>query len=168
MTGRWRNPKAAAILYAIAVGLGLFGGPTSAQNICDPGTIWLRTPNGQINRITVDLADDPAERAQGLMGVKAMPTSAGMLFAYDAPGHPVFWMKGTLIPLDMLFFDADGRLVKLHSNASPMDETHIDGGPGIRFVLEINGGLASALGLAPGAEMRHPAVSSKNAAWPCE
>jgi uncharacterized membrane protein (UPF0127 family) len=91
-----------------------------------------------------------------------------MLFVYPAPQRASFWMKNTLIPLDMIFADATGRVTRVHSNAVPGDETPIDGGEGVSFVLEINGGLARRLGIAPGAELRHPAVDPDTAAWPCE
>lgn len=142
--------------------------PAAAEATCDPDTIWLRTAGGQMHRFSIELADDPAERAQGLMGREAMPKGAGMLFVYPAPTNAAFWMKNTLIPLDMLFFDGAGRLLKLHSMAKPLDLSRIDGGDGVVFVLEINGGLAEPLGLTPGTEMRHPAVLAKNAVWPCE
>jgi uncharacterized membrane protein (UPF0127 family) len=76
-------------------------------------------------------------------------------------------MKNTLIPLDMLFFDAEGRLARVGANAVPGDETPVPGGPGIQYVLEIRGGLAARLGIAEGAALRHPAVDPARAAQPC-
>ena len=108
----------------------------------------------------VEVADDSAERAQGLMGRESLPTRGGMLFVYDIPNSVAFWMKNTLIPLDMLFFDGAGQLVSLHENARPLDETPIPGGAGVQFVLEINGGLARDLGIGPDARLRHPAVGA--------
>jgi uncharacterized membrane protein (UPF0127 family) len=78
-----------------------------------------------------------------------------------------FWMKNTLIPLDMIFADAAGRVTRVHAMAVPGDETPVEGGAGVQFVLEINGGLAERLGIAPGAELRHPAIGD-GAAWPCD
>lgn len=98
---------------------------------------------------------------------ESLPPSAGMLFVYDRPGRPSFWMKNTLIPLDMIFADPSGRVTRVHAMARPGDTTPIPGGEGVQFVLEINGGLAARLGIAPGAEMRHPAVNQTQAAWPC-
>ena len=90
-----------------------------------------------------------------------------MLFAYQCPGMRFFWMKNTLIPLDMIFADATGTVTHIHENAVPMDETSIDGGEGVAYVLEINGGLAGRLGLAPGSVMRSEIIHQGTAAWAC-
>ncbi|MFM7445829.1 MAG: DUF192 domain-containing protein, partial [Tabrizicola sp.] len=113
------------------------------------------------------VADEAEERSRGLMFREAMPLNEGMLFVYDAPRRVGFWMKNTLIPLDMVFADASGTVTRVHPNAVPGDLTPIDGGEGVQYVLEINGGLAAKLGIAPGAVMRHPAIAADGAVWPC-
>ncbi len=133
---------------------------------CSSGTLEVRGEFGQA-RFSVEIADDAAERSQGLMFRESMPLSSGMLFVYERPQHVSFWMRNTLIPLDMVFADARGVVTRVHAEAVPLDETPIDGGEGVQFVLEINGGLAAQLGLAPGAELRHPAIPASVAAWPC-
>jgi uncharacterized protein len=132
---------------------------------CRPDVVDIRGPFGQA-RFTVEVADDGQERSRGLMFREALPSAAGMLFLYDAPQHANFWMKNTLIPLDMIFADSAGRVTRVHSNAVPQDLTPIDGGEGVVAVLEINGGLAGKLGIAPGAELRHPGIAG--AVWACE
>jgi uncharacterized membrane protein (UPF0127 family) len=102
------------------------------------------------------------------MNRPSMPASAGMLFLYDAPQRATFWMKNTLIPLDMIFLDETGTVTRVHANAVPLDETTIDGGPGVVAVLEINGGLAAAIGITEGSQLRHPGLDQAQAAWPCE
>lgn len=109
---------------------------------------------------TVTVADDSALRAQGLMHVDSMPQMAGMLFIYDQPQTVAFWMRNTLIPLDMLFADPDGLILHVHENAVPLDETPIPGGDGVQFVLEINGGMAARLGISAGDVMSHPDIGS--------
>jgi uncharacterized protein len=136
-----------------------------ADATCAPDRVDLRWPGGS-ESFAVELADDGAERAQGLMFRESMDPAAGMLFVYESPRRAQFWMKNTLIPLDMIFADAAGRVTRVHSNAVPGDLTAIDGGDGVVYVLEINGGLAEKLGIAPGAELRHPAVGPE-AAWGC-
>jgi uncharacterized membrane protein (UPF0127 family) len=134
---------------------------------CAADVVELKGPRG-VARFSVELADTDAERSRGLMFRERMAASAGMLFVYDRPGRAVFWMKNTLIPLDMVFADATGTVQRVHSNAVPHDETPIDGGDGILAVLEINGGLARRLGIGPGTVMRHPAFAEGAAAWPCD
>jgi uncharacterized membrane protein (UPF0127 family) len=150
---------------ALAALLGLAGGAAAAA--CTDAAVDVRGDWGTA-RFTVELADDPAERAQGLMNRPSMPRSAGMLFLYEAPQRATFWMKNTLIPLDMIFLDETGTVTRIHENAVPLDETMIDGGEGVLAVLEINGGLASAIGIAEGSQLRHPGLDQSIAAWPCE
>ena len=135
-----------------------------AQAQCRADQVELRWDGGQA-RFAVEVADDEASRSRGLMFRESLPQSAGMLFVYDSPRRATFWMKNTLIPLDMVFADAAGRVTHVHANAKPQDVTTIDGGEGVKLVLEINGGLAGRLGIKPGAEMRHPAIADP--AWSC-
>jgi len=141
--------------------------PVASMAACSVDTVEVRGPAG-LQRFTVEVADDGAERAQGLMFRESMPMSSGMLFVYEEPRRASFWMKNTLIPLDMIFADARGVVTHVHANAVPGDTTGIDGGDGVQFTLEINGGLAARMGIAAGAELRHPAISQETAAWPCE
>jgi hypothetical protein len=101
------------------------------------------------------------------MFVEDMPTMTGMLFIYETPRRASFWMRNTLIPLDMLFADPTGVITRVHENAVPLDETSIDGGDGVQYVLEINGGMAARLGIEAGDVMQHPAFG-EDAAAPCE
>ncbi len=129
--------------------------------------VEIRGPRGHL-RFTVEIADTPASRARGLMHRARLASGAGMLFVFERPGRVAFWMKNTLIPLDMIFADPAGRVTRVHAMAVPHDETPIDGGDGVLFVLEINGGLAARLGIVAGAELRHPAIDPAGAAWPCD
>ncbi|MFZ3582966.1 DUF192 domain-containing protein [Loktanella sp. DJP18] len=141
----------------------LWTGTAAAQ--CAPDLVTLKGDFGQA-RFKVAVADDLAERAQGLMNVPEMPRMSGMLFVYEAPQTASFWMRNTLIPLDMIFASADGTVQTVHAKAIPHDETPILGGDDIKYVLEINGGLAGRLGIEPGTVMQHPAIGP-NAALPC-
>ncbi len=143
----------------------LLAGAAGAE--CRPETLDLRGPFGTAS-FSVELADTPDERATGLMHRDSMASAAGMLFVYEQPQRASFWMKNTLIPLDMVFADSSGRVTRVHANAVPHDETPIDGGKDVALVLEINGGLAARLGLAEGAQMRHPSIAQAGAVWPCD
>lgn len=134
---------------------------------CNPAHVHLRWDGGQAE-FRVEIADDAAERNRGLMYREDMPRFTGMLFVYPAPDSVSFWMENTLIPLDMVFLDATGRVVKIHPNAIPLDRTAIFGGDSVQYVLEVNGGMAADLGMKEGAQMRHPAIDPARAAWSCE
>jgi uncharacterized membrane protein (UPF0127 family) len=137
-----------------------------AHAACDPGRAEFRWQDGKA-RFAVEIADDEAERERGLMFRDKLPSSAGMLFVYDRPQQVAFWMKNTLIPLDMIFIDDTGRVNAVHANAVPGDLTPIPGPADTLMVLEIGGGLAARLGLAVGAEFRHPQLDQSHAVWPC-
>lgn len=152
-----------AVVYScfVAVAAG------AAEQQCRDDTVKLRG-DGKSARFSIELADEPAERAKGLMFVKSMPQSAGMLFVYPAPRPVNFWMKNTLIPLDMVFLDKKGVVQNVHANAVPHDQSPIFGGNNIMAVLEINGGLAARIGIAEGWQVKHPAFDAGDPAWPCQ
>lgn len=134
---------------------------------CAPDRVDVRGDWGRA-AFTVEVAQTADQRAQGLMHRESMPKSSGMLFVYEYPQRVAFWMRNTLIPLDMIFADSRGVVQKVHSNAIPGDETSIPGGGNIQYVLEINGGMASLFGIDVGSELRHPKIVEKSAAWPCQ
>ncbi|WP_120502511.1 DUF192 domain-containing protein [Roseovarius sp. EL26] len=151
----------------IAVILFCFSGSTAlAEQKCSEDALTVRGDWGQA-RFTVEVADDKVERAQGLMHRESMPKSAGMLFVYPEEQTIGFWMKNTLIPLDMLFLDSSGTVQKVHSNAIPLDTSPIYGGDNIQYVFEINGGLADLIGISVGSEIQHPSIEKDYASWPC-
>ncbi|MEM9844107.1 MAG: DUF192 domain-containing protein [Pseudomonadota bacterium] len=161
--GGLRFTRALLVLLWLAV----LSSTAFAEDMCATDSVHLRGDWGTA-RFTIELADEPEERAQGLMHRESMPRSAGMLFAYPEPRAIHFWMRNTLIPLDMIFLDKAGVVQKVHSNAQPLDETPIFGGNNIKYVLEVNGGLSERLGIAPGTQLRHPVIESDVAAWPCD
>lgn len=153
-----------AMIAAALVCGGLTAGGMARAG-CAADTVTLKGDFGQA-RFAVAVADDAAGRAKGLMNVPQMPTMTGMLFVYEEPQVASFWMRNTLIPLDMIFADETGVVQSVHAKAVPLDETPIFGGEAIKYVLEINGGLAGRLGIAPGAVMQHPAIGP-DPALPC-
>ncbi|MBB5721680.1 hypothetical protein FHS72_001292 [Loktanella ponticola] len=152
------KPIAAALLL-------MMSGTGAIAATCTDDVARVVGDFGQAN-FKVDIADDDAERAQGLMFVESMPTLGGMLFVYEGPRRATFWMRNTLIPLDMLFAAPDGTVLRIHENAIPGDETTIDGGDGVLAVLEINGGLSARLGITAGAVIQHPSFGA-DAVLPC-
>ncbi|QDY69235.1 DUF192 domain-containing protein [Qingshengfaniella alkalisoli] len=134
---------------------------------CRPERIDLRGPWGQAS-FTVELADTAQERARGLMHRESLGARSGMVFVYDEPQPVSFWMRNTLIPLDMIFIGPDGIVRSVHENAIPHDESPISAGPDILAVLEVNGGTAGRYGIGEGTEIRHPAFDDTSVVWPCE
>ena len=113
------------------------------------------------HRFTVEIADDDAERARGLMFREELAPDAGMLFDFVDERPVAFWMQNTLIPLDMLFIKADGTIARVHAEAVPMDQTSIPSGEPVRFVLEIAGGRAAELGIVAGDTLEHARVGAE-------
>ena len=95
----------------------------------------------EIVSIQAEVADEPNERAIGLMNRKKIDKNKGMLFVFHYPSAPQFWMKNTLVSLDILFSDYEGRIKKIFENVPKMTEKKVTAGGGVSFVLEINSGL---------------------------
>jgi uncharacterized membrane protein (UPF0127 family) len=116
---------------------------------------WVELGN---QRYAIEIADDDAERARGLMFRDALPTGHGMLFIHDAEEPQAYWMKNTKIPLDILYFDDERKLVAQQRDVPPCSLG--DGCPSYpsdapaRYVLELNAGEAARLQLKDGAELR--------------
>ncbi|MEM6897969.1 MAG: DUF192 domain-containing protein, partial [Pseudomonadota bacterium] len=89
---------------------------SAAQAACTDTSLIVKSDTAQA-RFNVEVAETRAERNQGLMFREVMAQSAGMLFVFEAPQRVSFWMRNTLIPLDMLFMAADGTVTRIHENA---------------------------------------------------
>lgn len=141
---------ALALTFALAAcDDGRAGQQQSPQNLpLVPLTIHKQ--DGSSAQFKVQVARTPAEIQQGLMWVQAMPADQGMLFQFPQAGLQSFWMRNTLIPLDMLFIGAEGRVLHLHENAIPHDETPISSRFPVGQVLELNGGAIAKFGLQIG------------------
>ncbi len=98
--------------------------------------------DGSRQRLMVEVARSPDELAYGLMKVKELPGTDGMLFIAPKPQQQLFWMKDTLIPLDLLFIDPNGRIMHIVPLAQPMSERYLASRGVAKAVLEIGGGLA--------------------------
>ena len=118
---------AVAMLMVGMVSAAPMAAGTGSDAACRVDRALLATPAGQVVAVSVEIADDAAERAQGLMNRPHLPQGEGMLFVYETPRQASFWMKNTLIPLDLLFFDARGVLRHVHPQARPLDLTPIPG-----------------------------------------
>jgi uncharacterized membrane protein (UPF0127 family) len=123
--------------------------PAAVASSAKLDTVEILTSRGRV-KFTVELAVTKAEQARGLMFRKALAPDRGMLFPYNPPQPAAFWMKNTLIPLDILYIAPDGRVLSIARNAVPHDQTPLPSGGLVRGVLEIPGGRAAQLGILPG------------------
>lgn len=123
----------------------------------DEGRLVIHSETGE-HAFNVEVVDTPESRAQGLMYRQDLADDAGMLFDFGAEREVSFWMRNTLIPLDMIFVRADGVVQNIHVNAIPHDPTSIPSEGSVRFVLEIPGGRSVELGIKAGDRMEHPRV----------
>lgn len=112
------------------------------------------------HKFTVEVATTPGQMEQGLMFRRSLAPEAGMIFDYSAPSMASMWMKNTLIPLDMLFVDAQGRVINIHERAIPGSLEPISAAAPARAVIELNGGTAARLGIKPGDRVIFPMFGS--------
>jgi uncharacterized membrane protein (UPF0127 family) len=101
-----------------------------------------------VRNFTVELARTDAEQARGLMFRTKVAKGTGMLFPMPSPREAGFWMKNTLIPLDMIFIRADGTIARIAANTVPQSLDVVDSGEPVVAVLELAGGAAAAAGIA--------------------
>ncbi len=160
----FRRVSALRVLAAALTALimaGCVSAPASARHATSASRVHVEPleivdAKGKVSHFSVEFVDTEATRNRGLMFRKSLAPSAGMLFDFKETEYNVsFWMKNTLIPLDLLFIDKDGRIINVHREAIPLDETPIPAGGPIRGVLEIPGGRAQELGIMPGDKVRH-------------
>jgi uncharacterized membrane protein (UPF0127 family) len=106
--------------------------------------------HGQRHDFTVEVARTPEQQEHGLMERRALAPNAGMLFPFDPPRPASFWMRNTLIPLDMLFVRPDGTIARVAANSVPLSETPVAVEESLTAVLELKGGRAAELGIREG------------------
>ena len=107
-------------------------------------------------RFTVEVADDAAERERGLMFRDNLAVDHGMIFIHDYQAPQAYWMKNTKIPLDIIYFDAERKLVNVQSRVPPCRSDSCPGYPSsglAQYTLEINAGVADKLSFKPGDEL---------------
>ena len=148
-------------LVALAVAIApLASGAAARSSHCTPQAtlrqepLEIATARGAA-KFTVELADTDRRQEVGMMCRTAVAPDHGMLFDFHTPRPVTFWMRNTLIPLDMVFIGADGRVYSIIRNAEPQTDTPRPSGGAVRAVLEIGGGRAAQLGILPGDRVRH-------------
>jgi uncharacterized membrane protein (UPF0127 family) len=117
--------------------------------------VVIDTAHGPV-RFSVEVASNAASQERGLMYRRSLAPNAGMLFDFHHPRTVTFWMRNTIIPLDMIFIRANGTISTIHANATPYSLTPIPSAEPIRAVLEINGGQSAKLGIQAGNRVHNP------------
>lgn len=149
------------VLSAAAILAGLVSGAQAQQAMVlpvDPAPLVADTGTEK-KSFKVEIADDETERSRGLMFRENMAPDHGMLFVYSEQQQVAFWMKNTILPLDLVFIDASGKVVGV-KQGTPYSEAPISPGVPARFVLELNAGTAARIGLDDGDTVHHPAIGN--------
>jgi uncharacterized membrane protein (UPF0127 family) len=135
------------VALSIAAGCAVAQPPVPAQ-AAGQDTIEIVSGTG-VHAFSVEMATNDAERERGLMYRKSLPEGHGMLFDFKSEQPVAFWMHNTYIPLDIIFIRGDGHILRIAENAEPQSDKLIPSGGPIRAVLEVIGGTARKLGVAP-------------------
>ncbi|WP_309889189.1 DUF192 domain-containing protein [Archangium sp.] len=165
MRGRGPSALGAVLLLASCQAVEARGRPTppaarrkvmdvSSRDAMGPslprGRVVLKDAQGGVHRVEVEVAATPESRARGLMWREELPDGQGMLFVFAEEEVQSFWMRNTLIPLDMLFIDSEGRIVGIVERAQPRTLTGRSVGVPGRYVLEVPGGWCQSKGIVTG------------------
>ena len=108
------------------------------------------THAGKPHVFRVEIASSSQQQARGLMFRARMGADDGMIFPMNPPRDASFWMKNTVIPLDIIFVGVDGRISNIAANAIPYSEEPLSSVGKVKGVLELNGGRAAELGIVAG------------------
>jgi len=126
--------------------------PRTAPSGLDLASLTI-AGGGRSHAFTVEMARTAEQQERGLMFRRALGADEGMLFPFDPPRPASFWMRNTLIPLDMIFIRPDGSIARIAANAAPMSETPVGVEEPVTAVLEIRGGRAAELGITEAARV---------------
>ena len=130
--------------------------PDAPQPPLPRSELRVETRDGGNHVFDVELAREPDEKACGLMMRQRLGRDEGMLFEYRPPGPAFMWMRNTILPLDMVFIDAEGRIVHLEENAEPLTTTSRGTRADVAGVLEVLAGTVERLGIRRGDRVIHP------------
>jgi len=143
------------IVLLLCALLCLLAAPTAfAQSFTDTTATLLRSDREPLH-MHLWLADEPTERARGLMEVEDFGAYDGMLFDFGEVQRVTMWMKNTPLALDMIFIDAQGAIVHIHRNAEPHSTKLIRSPVDVLSVLELQAGKADEWGITPGDKVEH-------------
>lgn len=146
------------ILFILAGLMVATAAPVTAEVLpTDAERLVIETGAGPV-AFSVELALTPDDRASGLMNRQSMAADHGMLFKFEQTRPILMWMKNTPLSLDMLFIDANGKVVGIAKETTPFSEAIIPSPEPVRYVLELNGGTADEQGISVGDTARHRVI----------
>jgi uncharacterized protein len=111
---------------------------------------FLKKDKKLISKIDIEIADNEAKSVQGLMYRKSMEENRGMLFVFSKAEEHSFWMKNTLISLDIIFVDSDKKIIKIHKHTTPLSTKGLPSGGLTLYVVEVNAGYTDKFGISEG------------------
>lgn len=158
MLGKISNPLF-FLVVVLSIGVAPAASPGSWSAVSfERSQLAIETAEGR-HRFEVELAVTPAQRARGLMFRRSMAPDSGMLFLYDEDAPVTMWMENTILPLDMLFIEADGTIARIVERTVPLSRELISSNGPVRAVLELNAGTARRLGIRQGDRVLHEALA---------
>src|SRR5262245_55072368 len=143
------------ILFVLALSFPLGAVPAAGEQ-----TVEIASTSG-VHIFSVEVVDNDADRAKGLMYRKELPEGRGMLFDFHRDQEVSFWMQNTYIPLDMIFIRGDGRILRIEENTEPLSTRMIPSRGPVRAVLEVIGGTSRKLGISPGDRVAAPIFKAR-------
>ena len=162
MTAPWRlrllGVVAPVALAVASVAPSPFAGAENGATGYPRAALFIDTVGGATHRLDVEVASTGERRSHGLMYRTQLAAGTGMLFVWERDEIAGMWMKNTFIPLDMLFIDRDGRIAHIAANTTPHSLKVISSRRRVRAALELAGGSAARLGIAPGDMVRSEAL----------
>jgi uncharacterized membrane protein (UPF0127 family) len=129
----------------------------STAGAADLSPLTVEAASGN-HTFQVEIADDDAGRAQGLMHRRDLAPDRGMLFDFGRDQPVAMWMQNTYISLDMAFVLADGTVHRVEENTTPLSTRSIESGIDVRYVLEVPAGTARRIGMTRGSKLRHEII----------
>ncbi len=151
MWSRW-FVRSHLVVYVVLLLAGTAAASGAAAKL-QPLEIATRTG---VHVFMVEMADTDEQRAKGLMFRKELPVGQGMLFDFKRDQEVGMWMENTYVSLDMIFVLADGRILRVAENTTPLSRQTVSSGGPVRAVLEVVAGTARKLGISAGDTIAHP------------
>jgi hypothetical protein len=145
-------------MFFLAAALALGAAYAAGSGSGSAPKVILETAAKKSYQVKVEVANDDLARARGLMFRRSLGEDSGMLFIFPDSEDHAFWMKNTLIPLDMIFIGEDGQVVGVVERAAPQTLNPRSVGAPSRYVLEVNGGYCAKRGIAAGDRVRFEGV----------